>query len=308
MSNNLLNECNGCIIINNNQNIILPSIGKINSYTIDFEKPCFFINNHFLTPILRSYNVELPNPVTLEYCDKLRIKIKIPKQILGKKYGYSLDYLTNELKKNDFYAGLQLKSSDGCINISRCISNNNELEIEDFCGWICITIHYQVGENNNRICNLCQISYSLCFSPIKLRALYGVCEKNYEEVIDFISETCLELENVLAKKYINITEYISNYDNNEEYRIVGPDFFICLHLLNNNSNIIFDKFSKKLTISKTSFNINDFNNINNLLSTDNKFLIQYKNNSDIWEDFTGNINIDLSNEKILDTKFLKCNE
>ena len=38
-----------------------------------------------------------------------------------------------------------------------------------------------------------------------------------------------------------------------------------------------------------------------------KFCV-YKNNSDIWEDFTGDINIDLSNEKILDTKFLKCNE
>lgn len=313
MSKNTLNECNGCVVINNNQNISLPGIGHTNSYEINFEKPCFFINNHFLSPVLRCYNVILPNPVSLEYCDKLRIKIKIPKQIFGEKYGYSLDCIGTELIKNDFSAGLQLKSSDGCIDTTRCINNDNELEIEDFCGWINITIHYQVGNDQDnpkreRICNLCEISYSLCFSPIKMKALYGVCYEQVEEVVHFLSETCLELENNLAIRYINITNFINN---EKDIRIVGPENFICLKLMYNEnfSNITFDKFSKFLIITGNDFNINDFNTINNTLPDNNKFIIQCKNESNEWITYNDNIIlIDSLYGKIIQTNFLKCNE
>ena len=79
-----LNDCKGTLIIDNDQNISLPGVNKTNSYDINLEKPCFFINNHFLSPLLRCYSVTLPNPVSLEFCDEIKISIKIPKNIFGK--------------------------------------------------------------------------------------------------------------------------------------------------------------------------------------------------------------------------------
>lgn len=190
-----LNECNGCVIINNDQNIVLPSAGRVNAYDINFEKPCFFINNHFIKPILKCYNVVLPNPVSLEIdspADKLRIRIKIPKQVFGEKYGYDLENIVSELKQdeNNFGAGLRLKSSDGCQNFTKCYGV--DLDIEDYCGWITITIHHEVDKD---ICNLCEIGFSLCFEPVKVTTLYGECKEHTVENIELNIETCLELEN-----------------------------------------------------------------------------------------------------------------
>ena len=258
MSKNL-NECSGCLIINNDENIALPPVGKINAYDVDLEKPCFFVNNHYISPVQKCYSVKLANPVSLEYCDKLRINIKIPKHIFGEQYGYSLEDVKNELyNNNEFRATLRLKSSDGCIDINRVGNVSTQLEIDDYCGWINITIHYQVGEvdsNRQEICNLCEIAYSLCFEPIKLKTLYGACSGG-DEVAEFRSETCLEIENVAAQREAVI---------NSEMTITGPEDFLCLTVsdagVGNPISVSFDKFSKTLTISydfagETALNMN----------------------------------------------------
>lgn len=260
MSKNL-NECSGCLIINNDENIALPPVGKTNAYDVDLEKPCFFVNNHYISPVQKCYSVKLANPVSLEYCDKLRINIKIPKHIFGEQYGYSLEDVAKTLENNpDFCATLRLKSSDGCFDINRVGNVSTQLEIEDFCGWINITIHYQVGEvdsNRQEICNLCEIAYSLCFEPIKLKTLYGACSGGADEVAEFRSETCLEIENVAAQREAVI---------NTEMTITGPEDFLCLTVsdagVGNPTSASFDKFSKTLTISydfaagETALNMN----------------------------------------------------
>lgn len=242
MSKNL-NECSGCLIINNDENVALPPVGKTNAYDINLDKPCFFVNNHYLSPVQKCYSVKLTNSVSLEYCDKLRINIKIPKNIFGEQYGYSLEDVAKILDNNDeFCATLRLKSSDGCIDINRLGNDPTQLEIEDFCGWINITIHYQVGEvdsNRQEICNLCEIAYSLCFEPIKLKTLYGSCNGG-DEVAEFRSETCLEIENVAAQREAPIGDQT----------ITGPEEFLCLKVVDDlNESASFDKFSKTLTIS-----------------------------------------------------------
>jgi hypothetical protein len=246
MSKNL-NECSGCLIINNDENIALPPVGKTNAYDVDLEKPCFFVNNHYISPVQKCYSVKLANPVNLEYCDKLRINIKIPKHIFGEQYGYSLEDVAKTLANNEnFLATLRLKTSDGCIDINRVASETNQLDIEDYCGWINITIHYQVGEvdpSREEICNLCEIAYSLCFEPIKLKTLYGACSGGSDEVAEFRSETCLEIENVAAQRQAVI---------NSEMTITGPEDFLCLTVSDAGSgptSVSFDKFSKTLTIS-----------------------------------------------------------
>jgi len=250
MSSKDLNECSGCLIISNDENISLPSNGKINAYDINFDKPCFFVNNHYMTPLKKSYSVVLPNPISLDYKDKFRINIKLPKNIFSEKYGYSLDSLAKELKNNEnFTASLRIKSSDKCININRCASNSDELEIEDYCGWINIIIHYQVGKivDQNEICNLCEISYCLCFDAIKLRSLYGSCHGGSNEVAEFKSETCLEIENVEARRFAEITD-----GGATGITIEGPEKFLCLTVETSSTapavTVNFDKFSSTLKV------------------------------------------------------------
>lgn len=246
MTSKNLNECSGCLIINNDENIMLPSVGKVNAYEVDLDKPCFFVNNHNISPVQKCYSVKLSNPVSLEYCDKIRINIKIPKNIFGEQYGYSLEGLTAELQNNsNFMATLRLKSDDGCIDINRVANETDQLDIEDYCGWINITIHYQVGEvdsTRQEICNLCEIAYSLCFEPFKLKTLYGGCHGGSDEVAEFKSETCLEIENVAAQREATISDQT----------ITGPEEFLCLTVVNDisgNESASFDKYSKTLTIS-----------------------------------------------------------
>jgi hypothetical protein len=257
MSKNL-NECSGCLIINNDENIALPPVGKTNAYDVDLEKPCFFVNNHYISPVQKCYSVKLANPVNLEYCDKLRINIKIPKHIFGEQYGYSLEDVSKTLANNEnFLATLRLKTSDGCIDINRVASETNQLDIEDYCGWINITIHYQVGEvdpSREEICNLCEIAYSLCFEPIKLKTLYGACSGGADEVAEFKSETCLEIENVAAQR----EAVISDPSGGTDATIAGPENFLCLTIIDSVSgeSAVFDKYSKTLTVTYDATNGN----------------------------------------------------
>lgn len=185
-----LNECNGCLIIDNDQNISRPSNGKSSVYDINFEKPCFFVNNHYISPILKCYSVRLPNPVSLISNDKISVKIKIPTNIFGEKYGYSLEKLSNDISTT-IKGSIRLKSSNGCDNHELAYNTEDKrITITDYCGWIIIDLSYTLEKE---ICNLCEISYSFCFDPVKIKVLYGVCKDHDEENIEFPIETCLVL-------------------------------------------------------------------------------------------------------------------
>jgi len=262
MASKNLNECSGCLIINNDENISLPAVGDIAAYDVELDKPCFFVNKHYISPVEKCYNVKLPNPVSLEYCDKIRIKIKIPKNIFGQQQGYSLEDLAKELNatNSDFRASLRFKSSDGCWNINREV-DSEQLEIVDYCGWINITIHYEIGatvnnETREEICNLCEIGYSLCFSPVKLKTLYGTCHSGVNEVAEFSSETCLEIENVEAQRQVTLGNGTI---------ITGPENFLCVNVVDESgatTSASFDKFSKTLTITADLINFVDLSGVN----------------------------------------------
>ena len=301
-----LNDCKGTLIIDNDQNISLPGVYKTNSYDINLETPCFFINNHFLSPLLRSYSVTLPNPVSLEFCDEIKISIKIPKNIFGEKYGYSLEGVVKELNnrsEEEFKASLRLKSSDGCLNIQRCLGHG--VTINDYCGWLVITISYKVGESplnydrmnerNNgpeQICNLCELSYSICFDPIKVKSLYGQCNGHNEETIEFPIETCLLLKNNHARR---------EYFISEQNKISGPENFLCLEIIEDSSIdevIVWDKFNKTLTINKYGSNTysDEIKKINSRISNINEHF-DISNNTDI-----NNISKGKYNTKYVNTK------
>ena len=187
-----MSETQGCLIVSNESAISMPQKpSTTNAYDVDFDQIKFFVNNHWLTPVKSCYKAELPNPVSLEDGDSLKIKIKIPVQVLGQKFGYELEGFDQLIANNNLSISLRLKSSDGCRNIS--VASNN-ITVTAYCGWFILSICHTVEGVDNVICNLCEIAYSVCFDPLKLKTLYGVCDGDDTETVKFDSETCLEIE------------------------------------------------------------------------------------------------------------------
>lgn len=177
----------GTLMISNQASINRPAnAGGVNSYDVEFKNPNFFVNNHFLTPVQTCYGVELSTPVTLEAGDKLRIKIKVPKQILGERYGYDLE----GIDAHAMTASLRLKSTDGIVDLG---SPDVSVSVTSLCGWYVISIERVVGDDG--LCNLCEITYGLCFEQFQLKTLYDVGEGNDTETVKFNSDTHLEIEN-----------------------------------------------------------------------------------------------------------------
>jgi len=191
-----MSETQGCLIVSNESAISMPQKpATTNAYDVDFDQIKFFVNNHWLTPVKSCYKAELPNPVSLEDGDSLKIKIKIPVQVLGQKYGYELEGFDELKNKNNLSISLRLKSSDGCRDISVA---SGDIEITAYCGWFILSIRHIVSGAENVICNLCEIAYSICFDPLKLKTLYGVCDGDDTEQIALVSEYCLELTSASA--------------------------------------------------------------------------------------------------------------
>ena len=149
----------------------------------------------------KEYNINIPNPFTMETSDAIELKFKIPTQILGKNIGYDLQSLVDTLKiNNNISAGLNIKGSNNNISI-----NNNNVLIEKYCGWIVFTIIYQPSI---KICNICNISYNLCFEDIKIKELYNKNKKINENIKIDIS-----LIINLTKDYIDINDAFPNDSN-----------------------------------------------------------------------------------------------
>lgn len=271
----------GSFVVNNDIIVKMPTVNETASYNLPFEKPCFFVNNNFISPIIKDYDITLKNPLSLEKYDILKIKIKIPKQIFGIKYGYSLDnFVSNIICNNDLNADIHIKTSCGYYNINRQICNSNEININDFCGSVIIGINYQVLEEE--IYNIYNISYSLCFKPVRLNSLYGICTYNNEEEIEFETETFLELTKTEINKKVSVC--FNTYDSiidNIIFCIIGPSSFNCLILKQNNElSVKFDKLSKTLIINGDFNNSVSVNLLKEKIEKYNNFFVNLDNNID----------------------------
>ena len=172
------------LIISNASYVSRPDAGETNSYDLEFDQLAFAINNHHLTPFKQCYSADLPNPVCLKTNDKVRIKIKIPKQIIGSHFAYDIDLPED----SDLQASLRLKSSEDVIDTDAVT-----ITTSDYCGWMVVSIQYTLAED---ITNLCSMGYGLCFEPKKLKLLAGpACENQQAERVKFDIETYAEFEN-----------------------------------------------------------------------------------------------------------------
>jgi hypothetical protein len=168
----------GFLKISNNSNISMPTEGKTNSYTLNSELPCFFIKNHHLYPLEKSYSIKLPNPVSIEADNMISFNLKLPKQILSQDFTYEINNFSLNVK--NLSASLQFKSSNSCNSTKLVYDNNSsDIEVNDYCGWITIKFNYTTIE----LCNLCEINYSICFDDFKLKTLKGGNKSRAIEII-----------------------------------------------------------------------------------------------------------------------------
>lgn len=178
----------------------MPPIGKTNSYSIDSEQQCFFVNNNYIEPLNKIYNVNISNPFSLEIGDSFELHLKIPTQIIGNNSGYDLNNIADEIKNNNLVVGLDIKASNKQISIK--LSDESFVEVNSYCGWIMIIIKYQASVE---LCNICDISYNICFDKIKIKQLYKK-NKYSSENIDINSSMCMNLVKSNINSIINSTD------------------------------------------------------------------------------------------------------
>lgn len=176
---------------------------------MNVETPCFFVINNYLKPIEKSYEINLSNPVSFGINDLFSIKLKIPKQIFGSDNWIELINLDKELE--NLRGGFQFKSSDGCLNVN----NDVNIDIQDICGWFVINISYRFQKE---ICNLCNISYSICFDPIKVKTLKGSCH----------NKRILENADIVQYDVNGGNEVILTIDRVNSYICIYADHFVDL--------------------------------------------------------------------------------
>ena len=200
------------IKINNINNIIMPLSGKTNSYNINNSIPSFFIKNHYLTTIEKNYKINLPNPITIPINNTISFDIKISKQLFTTKAHYDINNFDKNIENLCF--NLQLKSLNSNISTRLIYEPNNifsKIIIKEYCGWIIIKFIYN---NNIEICDLCEINYSLSFSPFKLNILKFISDENF-----VISSNRIDFNLNLINCDLNININNTNLCNQEQLNI-----------------------------------------------------------------------------------------
>ena len=222
------------IKINNINNIIMPLSGKTNSYNINNSIPSFFIKNHYLTTIEKNYKINLPNPITIPINNTISFDIKISKQLFTTKAHYDINNFDKNIENLCF--NLQLKSLNSNISTRLIYEPNNifsKIIIKEYCGWIIIKFIYN---NNIEICDLCEINYSLSFSPFKLNILKFISDENFvisSNRIDFNLNliNCdlninIDNTNLCNQEQLNIQPIITSSANILGFIWTGPNNFI----------------------------------------------------------------------------------
>ena len=227
---------NSNLIIKNNNVMTMPSIGQTNSYTVNAENQCFMINNNYIEPLNKLYNIEISNPFTLEIGDIIELHIKVPTHILGNTIGYNLNNIVDELKNNNLVVGLKIKASNKCLSIN--LSDITNVKVNNYYGWFVFVVTYQASQE---LCNICNISYNICFDKIKIQQLYNK-NKNTKENVKINSSMCMNL----------VKSNISSIVNNT----VGLQFVVTVTL-----DIDYNEFIENIDIEQLRTNlINDYAN------------------------------------------------
>jgi len=231
-----------------NNNISIPSKGKINNYFLDIEKICFIIKNNYLYSIEKKYDIKIDNPFSIEKDNIIIIKIKIPK------FFYSLDYsfeLNNFIEK--MIGSINIKASNTNFNFLLS-TDENTIIVKEYCGWINIDLKYIINTN---IYDIYDISYSLCFEPFKVKVIKSNCSRNITTIPLDIENNLILVNCDLSVNDINdievqngdeITPIVSSSFDIESYIWYGPEnFTINSEKLLIDDNIVSGIYTLKVT-------------------------------------------------------------
>lgn len=206
--------------------IFVPSKGNINNFTINNNKLCFIVRNNFIYPIEKNYNVKIENSFSLNKNNVIIIKLKIPKFFYSLDYSFELDNFIQNMM-----AGLNIKSSNGNFNFLLS-TNDKTIVINDYCGWMNIDLKYFINTN---IYDICDISYSLCFDPFKVKVIKSNCSRNITTIpLDIENNLTLvncdlsvnDINDIEVKNGDEITPIVSSSFDIESYNWCSPNNFI----------------------------------------------------------------------------------
>ena len=156
-----------------NNNISMPTDGKINNFNVNSSNISFFIKKNYIYPINKIYKINLQNIFSIKQNNVISIKIKLPKYVSNQDYSFIIKDFPEEIT-----GGINIKSSNG--DFSKKLSKlDNTIKINDYCGWTVIELLYLTELD---ICNICDISYSLCFEPFKLHVIKSICSRSFTTI------------------------------------------------------------------------------------------------------------------------------
>lgn len=205
--------------------IFVPSKGNINNFTINNNKLCFIVRNNFIYPIEKNYNIKIENSFSLNKNNVIIIKLKIPKFFYSLDYSFELDNFIQNMM-----AGLNIKSSNGNFNFLLS-TNDKTIVINDYCGWMNIDLKYFI---NTDICNIYNISYSICFDPFKVKVIKNNCSRNIVTIpLDIENNLTLvncdlsvnDINDIEVKNGDEIIPTVSSSFDIESYIWCGPNNF-----------------------------------------------------------------------------------
>jgi hypothetical protein len=173
-----------------------PVAGDSLAYEVCMDKPVFNIANGYLSVVPGSYTYDFPNSVTLLADDRIEIILRIPRQILMCKYGYMIP--TNAFKNGPvfFLTGtIKINASNDTLIINAIVDLNNNLpDIVEF--------SFRSGRLPRTLIDICSITYSFTFLPVKLVPLYVKCHEHRHKCgcgcRKPVKSVDLEVENVIT--------------------------------------------------------------------------------------------------------------
>jgi len=153
------------------------------------------------------------------------IKIKISKFIYSINYSFELE---NIIKK--MIGSINIKASNGNFNFLLS-TDENTIIIKEYCGWMNIDLKYFI---NTDICNIYNISYSLCFDPFKVKVIKSNCSRNIVTIpLDIENNLTLvncdlsvnDINDIEVKNGDEITPIVFSSFDIESYNWCGPNNF-----------------------------------------------------------------------------------
>ena len=154
--------------------------------THDIQQPCYRIVAGKLSPVKKSYGIQLRNKIDLKAGDVVTLVLKIPAE-MGH-YSFGSDLPVNPS------AFLAIEAEEGCFTLQSAAVGATGSTVDDRCGWITLKLLFTVPLNTS-YSKICKLEYSLCFDGVELVDNRVNCKTSHhrDSKFPYVAEACLYL-------------------------------------------------------------------------------------------------------------------